>query len=173
MIRLSTWFAAALVLGQLNTGPVAAGPPLACHGKDLTRIAGLAEARARRADDLVNADGLLWRIDRPSHQPSYLYGTIHSTDDDAIAMARRAAEQIATAKVVATELGGPMDAEEKANLGAAMIARALDRDHDTFADAAPKDRAGIEGLVGDLGYPAEFAHHLKLWFLAVLTAAGL
>ena len=62
-------------------------------------------------------------------------------------MARRAAEQIVGAKVVATELGGPMDATEKANLGAAMLASALDRDHDTFDAAPEKDRAEIEQLV--------------------------
>ena len=50
-----------------------------------------------------------------------------------------------------------------------MVARALDRDEDTFSAAPEKDRAGIEKLVVGLGYPAEFAHHLKLWFLAVLT----
>lgn len=150
--------------------PAAAGRPPVCHGKDLSGIAGLTAARARRADDLVNAEGIFWRIDKPGLQPSYLYGTIHSTDELAIALARRAAERIAGAKVVATELGGPMDATEKANAGAAMLARALDRDHDTFGDAPQADRAAIAKLVAAQGYPSEFAHHLKLWFLALLTA---
>ncbi len=112
----------------------------------------------------------MWRIDKPGLAPSYLYGTIHSTDDAALAMARRAAERIGGAKVVATELGGPMDAVEKANVGAAMLAKALDREHDTFEDAPAKDRGEIEKLVAAQGYPSEFAHHLKLWFLAILTA---
>jgi uncharacterized protein len=148
----------------------AAGEPPVCHGKDLTGIAGLAAARARRADDLVDADGIFWRIDKPGLEPSYLYGTIHSTDESAIALARRATERIAGAKVVATELGGPMDAAEKANAAAAMLARALDREHDTFYDAPQADRAAIAKLVAAQGFPSEFAHHLKLWFLALLTA---
>ena len=125
----------------------------------------------KRADDLVNADGLFWRIDKPSLPPSYLFGTIHSTDDDALALARRAASGIPEAKVVATELGGPLDAVEKAEIGAETLARALDRDHDTFADAPAEDRPGNRkaGRI-ELGYPTEFAHHLKLWFLAILTA---
>ena len=80
----------------------------------------------------MNADGLFWRIDKSGLAPSYLYGTIHSTDESALALARRAAEQIGGVKVVATELGGPLDAIDKANAGAAMLSRALDRDHDTF-----------------------------------------
>ena len=64
-----------------------------------------------------------------------------------------------------------MDSIEKANITAATLAKALDRDHDTFEGAiAPEDRERIEKFVAGLGYPAEFAHHLKPWFLAILTA---
>ena len=65
--------------------------PEACHGADLAHVEGLAAAEAARADDLVNADGLMWRIEKPSLAPSYLFGTIHSTDDSALEVARRAA----------------------------------------------------------------------------------
>ena len=157
-------------LGCLPTAAAAVGASPACHGKDLTEIAGLAAAKAKRADDLVNADGVFWRIDKPGLNPSYLYGTIHSTDDSALALARRAMERIDGANVVATELGGPLDAVAKANAGAAMLGKALDRAHDTFEDAPAADRAAIEKLIAAQGYPSEFAHHLKLWFLAVLTA---
>ena len=166
MKRILTAVAFALLLSL----PAAAAAPPVCRGKDLTHISGLGEARTRRAVDLVNAEGLMWRIDKQGLAPSYLYGTIHSTDDAALAMARRAAEQIDGAKVVATELGGPMDAVEKANVGATMLARALDREHDTFEDAPPEDRREIEKLLAAQGYPSEFAHHLKLWFLAIVTA---
>src|SRR5271157_5320840 len=166
MKRILTAGVFALLLGV----PAAAEAPPVCQGKDLTHTAGLDAARAQRAGDLVNAEGLLWRIDNPGLAPSYLYGTIHSTDDAALAMARRAAERIGGAKVVATELGGPMDAAEKANVGATMLARALDREHDTFEDAPPEDRREIEKLLTAQGYPSEFAHHLKLWFLAIVTA---
>ncbi len=171
MVPRSGWRWAGLVGLALAAAPALAEPPPTCHGKDLSQIAGLAEARQRRADDLVNADALFWRVDKASLPPSYLFGTIHSTDDEALAIARRAAMQIPEAKIVATELGGPFDVMEKADIGAAMLARALDRDHDTFADAPAPDRGAIEKLVAGRGYPTEFAHHLRLWFLAVLTAA--
>ena len=65
----------------------------------------------------------------------------------------------------------PSTSIEKANITAATLAKALDRDHDTFEGAiAPEDREKIEKLITSLGYPAEFAHHLKPWFLAILTA---
>ena len=83
------------------------------------QVEGLAAAEAARADDLVNGDGLLWRIEKPGIAPSYLFGTIHSTDKSALEIARRAAQSINGSKIVATELGGPIDTIEKANITAA------------------------------------------------------
>jgi uncharacterized protein len=161
--------ACAWLLSLLTVTLAPAKTPEACRGADLTHVEGLEAAEAARADDLLNADGLMWRIEKPTLAPSYLFGTIHSTDDSALEVARRAAELIEGAKVVATELGGPIDSIEKANITAAMLAEALDRDHDTFEGVIPQDdRERVEKLLARRGYPVEFAHHLKPWFLAVL-----
>jgi uncharacterized protein YbaP (TraB family) len=163
--------ACAWVLSLLTVALAQAKTPEACRGADLTHVEGLAAAEAARADDLVNADGLMWRIEKPNLAPSYLFGTIHSTDDSALEVARRAAQLIKDAKVVATELGGPFDSVEKANMTAAMLAKALDPDHDSFEGVIPlDDRERIEKFLVGQGYPAAFAHHLKPWFLAILTA---
>jgi uncharacterized protein YbaP (TraB family) len=170
VLRRSALSACAFFVGALTLSLAHAEPPKPCQGSDLTQVEGLAAAESARADDLVNGDGLLWRIEKPRLAPSYLFGTIHSTDEAALEIARRAAQSINGAKVVATEVGGPIDAIEKANITAATLASALDRDHDTFEGAiAPEDREKIEKFITRLGYPAAFAHHLKLWFLAVLT----
>jgi uncharacterized protein len=158
-------------LGLLMASAAAAEPPTACQGSDLSQVEGLASAEAARADDLVNGDGLFWRIEKPGVASSYLFGTIHSTDESALEIARRAAQSIHGSKIVATELGGPIDTIERANITAATLAKALDRDHDTFEGvASAQARAQIEKLIAGLGYPKEFAHHLKPWFLAILTA---
>ena len=94
MMRGSALIAFALLLGILTFARAEAGGPEACRGEDLTQVEGLAAAEAKRADDLVNAEGLLWRIEKPSLPPSYLYGTIHSTDDLAMEVAERAAREI-------------------------------------------------------------------------------
>ena len=77
----------------------------------------------------------MWRIEKPGLAPSYLFGTIHSTDKSALEVARRAAQSINGSRIVATELGGPIDSIKKANITAATLAKALDRDHDTFEGA--------------------------------------
>ena len=171
VIRRLALSACAFLLGVLTLSLAEAEPPKPCQGSDLTQVEGLAATHSARADDLVNGDGLLWRIEKPNLTPSYLFGTIHSTEESALDVARRAAQLINGSKVVATELGGPMDSIDKANITAATLAKALDRDHDTFEGViAPEDRQRIEKFIAGLGYPAEFAHHLKPWFLAILTA---
>ena len=109
----------AFLLGVLTLS-LAQAEPTACQGSDLTQVGGLTAAEAARADDLVNGNGLLWRIEKSGLAPSFLFGTIHSTDESALDIARRAAQFINGSKVVATELGGPMDSIEKANITAAM-----------------------------------------------------
>ena len=171
VFRRSALRACILFVGALTLSPARAEAPKPCQGSDLINVDGLAAAEAARADDLINGEGLLWRIEKPGLAPSTLFGTIHSTDESALEIAQRAAQSINGAKIVATELGGPIDTIEKANITAATLAKALDRDHDTFEGAiAPADRPKIETLITGLGYPAEFAHHLKPWFLAILTA---
>ena len=146
--------------------------PKPCVGRDLAEGADLREARLKRADDLVDAQGLLWRVERAGLAPSYLFGTIHSTDDGAVALARKAAEFVASSKVVATELGGPFDAVEQADLAASMLAKAIARDEDTFAPALTgENAAAVEAYLARRGFPKELAHHLRLWFLAATVSA--
>jgi uncharacterized protein len=173
-VRRLAQSACACLLGVLLCSAAAAEPSKPCTGSDLGQIQGLAAAEAARADDLVNGDGLLWRIEKPGLAPSTLFGTIHSTDESAVEIARRAAQSINGATIVATELGGPLDTIEKANITATTLAKALDGDHDTFEGVvAADDGAQVEKLITGLGYPKEFAHHLKPWFLAILTALPL
>jgi uncharacterized protein len=154
-------------------------PPPTCGGHDLSELAEahpqeLKKAEEARADWLVNAKSLLWRIDKPGLAPSYLYGTVHSTDDRAIALARKAAEHIAGAKVVATELGGPMDKGTMAELGAKLMLKAITQDSDTFAPiSSADDRTAVEKYLAARGVNADLAHHIQLWFLAATTAAPL
>ena len=148
-----------------------------CAGRDLSRDVALhpedlARADAQRRDELSNGEGLLWRIEKPGAPPSYLFGTIHSTDERAVAIAKNAATHIAGAKVVATELGGPFDKFALAEMGGTMMGKALAREGDTLAGVgAPADVALVEKFLAGRGLDAAFAHHIRPWFLALLTAA--
>jgi uncharacterized protein len=170
--RLSAWLAwlafAALLVAP---GPGLAGVAPSCQGRDLSDNPNVKPDFAAHADELVNGEGLLWRIDKPGLAPSYLFGTIHSTNAEAIALSRGAAAYIKGATVVATELGGVLDAQQKIDMGAALLKAALSPAEDTIAGAfGAEDVERIDAYVRERGYPPEMAHHLKLWFLAAATS---
>ena len=140
--------ACAFLIGALTLSLAHAEPPKPCQGSDLTQVEGLAAAEAARADDLVNGDGLLWRIEKPGLAPSYSLRH-HSFDR------RVCARSGASRRAIDQRLQGRGDGTwrayrhfiEKANITAATLAKALDRDHDTFEGAiAPEDREKIEKL---------------------------
>ena len=172
---------AALAWGWLAAPVLADDPPAApttppsCQGLDLfgpsaVRPEALAQAEAQRAGQLDNSQGLLWRIEKAGRPPSYLFGTVHSTDDRAIALAKEAATHIQGVNVVATELGGPLDKFAMAEMGAKTMVRALAKEGDTLAViGAPDDLALVEKYLATRGVDASLAHHLKLWFLAILA----
>jgi uncharacterized protein YbaP (TraB family) len=151
---------------------VAASPAFAtaCGGVDLTADPSIKPDFAAHADDMVNSDGLLWRIEKPGVAPSYLYGTIHSTQPAPMQYAHDAASYAEKATIVATELGA-LDEKVKRELGAQMLQRSLSPDADTWAGRLEGDDAArVETMLKAKGVASEMAHHLKLWMLVISLA---
>ncbi len=172
-LRAAVLAAFALARSSSRLGPRTPPRPRLASGATWPKAPILREARLKRADDLVDAQGLLWRVEREGLAPSYLFGTIHSTDESAVALARKAAEFVASSKVVATELGGPFDAVDQGDLAAKMLAKAIARDEDTFAPALTgQSAAAVEAYLAGRGFSKELAHHLQLWFLAAAASAA-
>ena len=170
MLLLSRVALALAVALALPTVAFAAVPP-SCKGRDLVDDPAITPNYAAFADDLVNSDGLLRKIEKEGIAPSYVYGTVHSTQSEPVALAREAAKRFDGARAVITELGGPFDAGAKVNMGAGMLAAALSADVDTFAGQFTAGDAELaERYLEAHGYPKEMAHHLKLWYLALATS---
>jgi hypothetical protein len=160
----------ALTAPALVAGPASAAPP-PCKGRDLSNNADVKPDLVAHAEDLVNGEGLLWRVEKPGLAPSYIYGTMHSSNTAAVALAKEALAYLDGAKVVATELGPPMDAAEKVDLSAGMLRAALSPGQDTLAGAmSAEDASVVDAFLTARGYPREMSHHLELWFLAVAAS---
>jgi len=150
----------------LLAAPASAQTP-DCGGVDLSADPSIKPDWGSHADDLVNGEGLLWRIEKPGVAPSYLYGTMHSTNAGPMRLAREAAPYAEKATAVATELGD-FDSAKKIEIGATMLREALAPDGDTWAGQIEGDDVGrVEAMLVEKGTPKEMAHHLKLWMLAV------
>ena len=68
----TAWSAALVLMALIGLPPVAAGEPLSCPPLKLApRLA---------PDTVTHGKGLLWRLERGSIDPSYIFGTIHVSD---------------------------------------------------------------------------------------------
>ena len=162
-------FAIGLLALLSQTSAWGAEPP-ACAGRDLSTDARLKPDWTAHADDLVNGDGLLWKLEKPGLAPSYFYGTIHSTGAGPIALANQTRSLIEHSASFASELG-LLDAKMRIDLSAAMLQAALSPDKDTLAEALDaKDAAMVDGYLVNKGLPSEFVHHIKLWMLAMVVS---
>lgn len=141
-----------------------------CGGVDLSEDRTLRLNLAAHADELVNAEGLLWRVDRPGVAPSYLYGTMHSTQKGPLKLAEAAAVYAKKAKVIATELGD-LDPIKRSEASAKMMQAAASPDVDTWKGLITgPDARRVERMLQKKGISPELAHHLKLWALSLVTA---
>ena len=141
-----------------------------CDGRNLLEDPAVRPDYAAFADDLVNDEGLLWKIEKEGTAPSYLFGSIHSTQQKPVEMAREAARYLDQAKAVVTELGGPIDAAMKAKMTISMALAARTEEADSFVGEVPAGETEmVERHLAAHGVAKAIAHHLKLWFLAMAT----
>lgn len=80
-----------------------------CEGNNLveklkTRDEGAYEDLIRQAELEINSDGVFWKISRSGVAPSYLLGTVHSTDPRITTLPPAAKDALENARTVAVEL---------------------------------------------------------------------
>jgi uncharacterized protein YbaP (TraB family) len=177
--RLHVLLAALGLLAALAF-PVEAGPaPTACGAADLLQA--LAKSRpdayARiktAAAEVKNGDGLLWRIEIPGRRPSYLFGTMHSTDPRLERAVARARPLIAGSRTVAVELGELVTPGLK-EAAVARIAAAGQAGSGNALEGLwpPGNRLFVETALAGRGVPAERAQRLETWFLIVALSSPL
>jgi uncharacterized protein YbaP (TraB family) len=159
-----------------DEAPQTPAPPPACTGRDL-----LAEAQRidpagyqkilERTRQVPNAEGLLWKIDKPNLAPSYLFGTMHATDEDAVAIARSMAGYVRQTKQVATELGAAMGPGTKAVLAVKVAFRALRAKVTTGSlIESAEDRSRLEKALAELHVDIASALKMPPWFVVMLLA---
>jgi uncharacterized protein len=118
---IATALGLATCVAGLSTGPVLANPKV-CSGRNLltemkTSDPDLYAEVRKSADAMVNNRGLLWKIEdaeHPDRAPSYLFGTIHLTDDRVAKMpaaAEKAFNETSRVAIEVEDLSPPRVAE--------------------------------------------------------------
>jgi hypothetical protein len=66
-------------------------------------VIGAAGARTALADSMPFSDGVLWRVERADGAASYVFGTLHSTDEQVTALPQPVSDAFAASRTLAVE----------------------------------------------------------------------
>jgi uncharacterized protein len=155
------------------TPSLAAAAPPTCQGRDLfaemktADPKGFAEVRAA-ADAVPNARSIFWRIEKPGLPASFLFGTIHSTDERTHRLSPAVASALEGANTVALEL-----AESASGTAADAMGNVKNIDKlmvyqggNGLIDHLSTDEfATLTTALGAVGFPAAAVHALRPWLV--------
>jgi uncharacterized protein YbaP (TraB family) len=165
---------ALLAPGVGHAAPKKAVPPPTCAGRDIftemkrTDPEGYARIRAA-ADATANTRALLWRIEGKGQPASYLFGTMHSTDERVNKQSPAVMQAFNAARTVALEY---LESEVPlAKLGEMMAAKGFFQEGKGLTDLlTPAELATLRKTLGVDGMPAEAVHMMRPWFAGMALA---
>jgi uncharacterized protein len=157
-----------------DAAPKKAGPLPACTGRDIftemkrTDPAGYARIRTA-ADATPNTRALLWRIEGKGQPASYLFGTIHSTDERVNKRSPAVTEAFNAARIVALEF---VESESPlAELGELIAKKGIYTEGNGLKDLlTPAELATLRKALAAEGMPENTVHLMRPWFAGLALA---
>ncbi|HEV7255150.1 MAG TPA: TraB/GumN family protein [Mesorhizobium sp.] len=147
-----------------------------CTGKDLLaalEVENPAKLEAIRAEaaQTPNGRGLLWRVEKPGVEPSYLFGTMHMTDPRVTALAPQAQQAFDAAERLVIETTDVLDEKRMLAALAANPELTMFTDGTTLSSLLSPEDAQVlaEGLQAR-GIPPLSVAKMKPWILASLVS---
>jgi uncharacterized protein YbaP (TraB family) len=170
-----TFLSVALLAPSVSpAAPRQAVPPPACTGRDIfsemkrSDPEGYARIRAA-ADTTPNTRALLWRIEGTGQPVSWLFGTIHSTDERVNKRSPAMMDAFNAARTVALEY---VESESPlAKLGELIAAKAIYTEGDGLKDLlTPAELAALRKALASEGMPENTVHLMRPWFAGLALA---
>jgi uncharacterized protein YbaP (TraB family) len=177
--RLAIALAALIVAGFPHAPVIAAEKDAAdtCRGIDM-----LAETAAKdpqtytrimaEAAGIKNAGAILWKVEKQGRPASYLFGTVHLTDDRVTALSPAVKAGLNDSKIVALEVS---DLSENAT--ASVIAQSAPlvmftdgRRLDNLLSTTEYD--AVKSIIGRSGMPVDLAAVFKPWIVSMILSVS-
>lgn len=173
-------FLAALPVAALLVGPAAfAAAPKdgTCQGSDMLAETKVANPKVYQqimdeAATTENANALFWKIERDGRPTSYLFGTVHLTDERVTKLSPAVLSALKDAKAVALEV-----ADLSENATAAVIAQSAPLA--MYSDGrrldqmlSPSEYETVKNVVARSGLPADLAALFKPWIVSMILSVS-
>jgi uncharacterized protein YbaP (TraB family) len=147
-----------------------------CTGADMLLALQKSDPAAYRkveaeAAATLNGKGLLWKLEKPGRQPSYLFGTMHVTDPRVTTLPPAAQKAFEAAGTVIIETTDVLD---KGKMMAAMLKTPdlmMFTDSTTLSSLlSPEDAAVMNDALDARGIPPLTVAKMKPWLLSTMLA---
>ncbi len=147
----------------------------ACLGRDLMRELARENPEMhaeilRRGKAVANGRGRFWEVRAPGVAPSYLYGTLHSTEAASRGLPEAAAEALRSARVVMVELTPAEQDRLQKRLATDPGFAMLKRGPTLSERLTPAQHASAKSVLAARGIPIAAAERLKPWLLVSMIA---
>jgi len=149
--------------------------PPPCQGQDILADLKQSEPGAyekimARASTTLNGGALFWKIEKPGLPTSWLFGTIHMTDERVHALPDGVRNAIATAQTIVLEATG-LSPESVGQAMAGLGPQLLFTDGRTLDQFLTKEEYAIaETILAKNGFSGPIGQRLKPWLLTVFLS---
>jgi uncharacterized protein YbaP (TraB family) len=162
------------VVISLFTARAAAAAPPACAGRDMLAELQAADSAAYErvlaaASATSNARAILWRIEGKQRPPSYLFGTVHLTDDRVNALSERVRAALDGASRIALEVSNLSQQSVAAAMAALGKLVAFDQPSLDKLLSGEEFETARSALV-TMGVPSEAVAVLRPWVVTMSLA---
>lgn len=176
LLMLRRFSAAAIVAAAAGPGVAVAATPT-CRGNDVLAELAVSDPKAHRqilatASATPNSEALLWKIEKAGVAPSYLFGTIHMTDERVTTLSPKVKDAIATSRRVALEIA---DLSPAATAGVMSKAAPLFLSTTTprlDAELTPDEFEKVKVALAKAGMPGQLASMIRPWLVHMLLAVS-
>ncbi|MBZ9806606.1 MULTISPECIES: TraB/GumN family protein [unclassified Mesorhizobium] len=118
-----------------------------------------------------NGKGLLWKLEKPGEQPSFLFGTMHMTDPRVTALPPAAQKAYDGAGTIVIETTEVLDQQK---MMAALLKQPelmMFTDSTTLSSLlSPDDAAAVDKALDERGIPPATVAKMKPWMLSAMVA---
>lgn len=148
-----------------------------CTGTDL--IAQLERENPQRASTLraragsiPYSSGVIWKVEKPGVDPSWIFGTMHLSDERLLDLPPRAQSAFETARTLALEITEPLDEKVMASKAMTVLQHTTYLDGTTLDEKlSQKNRALLADLLESKhGMPWSIGRKMRPWALMGMVA---
>lgn len=168
-LLLASFFAVALGAGYARAEETCGGNNLI---EEMARSDPAKLERLRKeAAATPNSHGLLWKIEKPGIEPSWLYGTMHLTDPRVLKLSAPAEAAYQAADKIIIETDEILDPKGPLKIMAESPELMMFTDGTTLEKIIPADKiAAVKAALSERGIPLSSVNKMQPWMLTSMLA---